>query len=112
MLQDLSFVPAFVEFSVDIEEGEVRDIELHDGSHLRIRKLHRDYDFTSRLAALTALEEAEKNHEVLTGVFYMNTEKPNFLEMLHLAEEPLATLPQSKVRPPKEVLDEVMEELR
>ena len=112
MLQDLSFVPSFEEISVEIEEGEVRDIELHDGSHLRIRKLHRDYDFTSRLAALTALEEAEKNHEVLTGVFYMNTEKPNFLEMLHLAEEPLATLPQSKVRPPKEVLDEVMEELR
>jgi 2-oxoglutarate ferredoxin oxidoreductase subunit beta len=49
---------------------------------------------------------------VLTGVFYVNTEKPNFLEMLHLAEEPLATLPQSKTRPPKEVLDEVMEELR
>jgi 2-oxoglutarate ferredoxin oxidoreductase subunit beta len=49
---------------------------------------------------------------VLTGVFYVNTEKPNFLEMLHIAEEPLATLPQSKVRPPKEALDEVMEELR
>ena len=112
MLQDLSFVPSFEEISVEIAEGEVRDVELHDGSHLRIRKLDRDYDFTSRLAALTALEDAEKNHEVLTGVFYVNTEKPNFLEMLHLAEEPLATLPQSKTRPPKEVLDEVMEELR
>jgi 2-oxoglutarate/2-oxoacid ferredoxin oxidoreductase subunit beta len=112
MLQDLSFVPSFEEISVDIPEGEVRDVELHDGSHLRIRKLDRDYDFTSRLAALTALEDAEKNHEVLTGVFYVNTEKPNFLEMLHLAEEPLATLPQSKVRPPKEALDEIMEELR
>jgi 2-oxoglutarate ferredoxin oxidoreductase subunit beta len=112
MLQDLSFVPSFEEISVEIPEGEVRDVELHDGSHLRIRKLHRDYDFTSRLAALTALEDAEKNHEVLTGVFYVNTEKPNFLEMLHLAEEPLATLPQSKVRPPAEALDEIMEELR
>jgi len=112
MLQDLSFVPSFEEISVEIPEGEVRDVELHDGSHLRIRKLHRDYDFTSRLAALTALEDAEKNHEVLTGVFYVNTEKPNFLEMLHMAEEPLATLPQSKVRPPKEALDEIMEELR
>ena len=112
MLQDLSFVPSFEEISVEIAEGEVRDVELHDGSHLRIRKLDRDYDFTSRLAALTALEDAEKNHEVLTGVFYVNTEKPNFLEMLHMAEEPLATLPQSKVRPPKEALDEIMEELR
>ena len=112
MLQDLSFVPSFEEISVDIPEGEVRDIQLHDGSHLRIRKLHRDYDPTNRLAALSAIEDAEKNHEVLTGVLYVNTEKPNFLEMLHLAEEPLATLPQSKVRPGKEVLDEIMEELR
>jgi hypothetical protein len=32
--------------------------------------------------------------------------------MLHLAEEPLATLPQSRVRPPKEARDEIMEELR
>jgi 2-oxoglutarate ferredoxin oxidoreductase subunit beta len=112
MLQDLSFVPSFEEISVEIPEGEVRDVELHDGSHLRIRKLHRDYDPTSRLSALSALEDAEKKHEVLTGVLYVNTEKPNFLEMLHLAEEPLATLPQSKVRPPKEALDEIMEELR
>jgi 2-oxoglutarate ferredoxin oxidoreductase subunit beta len=112
MLHDLSFVPSFEEISVEIAEGEVRDVELHDGSHLRIRKLHRDYDPTSRLAAVAAIEEAEKKHEVLTGVLYVNTGKPNFLEMLHLAEEPLATLPQSKVRPPKEVLDEIMEELR
>jgi len=64
------------------------------------------------LAALTAMEEAEKNHEVLTGVFYLNTEKPNFLEMLHLVAEPLVTLPKSRVSLPKAVLDEVMEELR
>jgi 2-oxoglutarate ferredoxin oxidoreductase subunit beta len=112
MLQDLSFVPSFEEISVEIDEGEVRDVELHDGSHLRIRKLHRDYDPTSRLGALHALEDAEKKHEVLTGVLYVNTEKPNFLEMLHMAEEPLATLPQSKVRPPQAALDEIMEELR
>ena len=112
VLHELDFVPFYEEISVEIGEGEVRDIELHDGSHLRIRKLDRDYDPTSRLGALSAMEQAEKQHEVLTGVLYVNTEKPNFLEMLHLAEEPLATLPQSKVRPPKAALDEVMEELR
>jgi hypothetical protein len=32
--------------------------------------------------------------------------------MLHVAEEPLATLPESKVRPGREALDEIMEELR
>jgi hypothetical protein len=29
-----------------------------------------------------------------------------------MAEEPVATLPQAKVRPPKSALDQVMEELR
>jgi 2-oxoglutarate ferredoxin oxidoreductase subunit beta len=112
VLHELDFVPAYDEITVEIPEGEVRDVKLHDGSHLRIRKLHRDYDPTQKLAALAAIEDAEKKGEVLTGVLYVNTEKPNFLEMLHLAEEPLATLPEAKVRPPKQALDEIMEELR
>src|SRR3984957_9833660 len=112
VLHELDFVPAYDEITVEIPEGEVRDVQLHDGSHLRIRKLHRDYDPTQKLAALAAIEDAEKKGEVLTGVLYVNTEKPNFLEMLHLAEEPLATLPEAKVRPPKQALDEIMEELR
>ena len=111
-LHTLDFVPFYEDISVEIAEGEVQDVMLHDGSHLRIRKLDRDFDPTNRLAALAALEEAEKKHEVLTGVLYVNTEKPNFLDILQVADEPLATMPESKVRPPKEVLDEIMEELR
>src|SRR5581483_9111379 len=112
VLHQLDYVPYYDDISVEIAEGEVRDVQLHDGSHLRIRKLDRDYDPTNKLAALAAIEEAEKQHEVLTGVLYVNTEKPNFLDLLNMVEEPLSTLPESKVRPPKAVLDEVMEELR
>jgi 2-oxoglutarate ferredoxin oxidoreductase subunit beta len=111
-LHELDFVPAYDDISVEIPEGEVRDVQMHDGSTLRIKKLGRDYDPTVKLNALAALEEAEKREEVLTGVLYVNTEKPNFLEMLNMLDEPLATLPESKVRPPKEALDEVMEELQ
>src|SRR5947209_2788397 len=112
MLHDLDFVPFFEEISVDIPEGEVTDVEMHDGSHLRIRKLHREYDPTDRLAALGVLEEAEAKGEVLTGVLYVNTSKPTFLELLNLADEPVSTLPESKIRPPRAVLEQVMEELR
>ena len=87
-------------------------MELHDGSHLRIRKVDRDFDPTDRLAALTALEEAETKGEVLTGVLYVNTSKPTLLDLLNLVEEPLATLPEIRVRPPVSALNEVMEELR
>ena len=53
------------------------------------------------MEALAALEEAEKKDEVLTGVLYVNTEKPNFLEMLTSADEPLATLPEARSGRPK-----------
>ena len=85
---------------------------MHDGSRLRIKKLARDYNPSSKIAALTAIEEAQNNGVVLTGLFYADTTKPTFVDMLNLVDEPLATLPQSRTRPPKEVLDQVMDELR
>jgi 2-oxoglutarate/2-oxoacid ferredoxin oxidoreductase subunit beta len=112
VLHELDFVPFFEDISVEIPEGESRDVQMHDGSHLRIRKLSREYDPTDRFGALKALEEAEAKAEVLTGVLYVNTQKPNFVEQLGLIEEPLATLPTSAVRPGPAVLDMVMEELR
>jgi 2-oxoglutarate ferredoxin oxidoreductase subunit beta len=56
-LHELDFVPAYEDIAVDIPEGEVMDVTLHDGSHLRIRKLHRDYDPTNRATAAAVLEE-------------------------------------------------------
>ncbi|HXJ41199.1 MAG TPA: 2-oxoacid:ferredoxin oxidoreductase subunit beta [Bryobacteraceae bacterium] len=112
ILNELDFVPYFDDISVEIDEGEVKEVELHDGSRLRIKKLGREYDPSNKFDALKAMDEAEKKGEVLTGVFYVDTKKPNFMEMLNMEGAPLATLPESKVRPPKEVLDQVMEELR
>jgi 2-oxoglutarate ferredoxin oxidoreductase subunit beta len=111
-LHELDFVPSYDDISVEIPEGHVMDVQMHDGSHLRIRKLDRDYDPTNRLAALAVLEEAETKGEVLTGVLYVNTTKPTFLETLNMVDAPVSTLPESKTRPSKAVLDEVMEELR
>src|ERR1041384_3405571 len=91
-LHELDFVPAYEDIEVDIPEGEVRDVLMHDGSHLRIKKLGRDYDPTVKLNALAALEEAKKKHEVCPGVLSVNTENPTLLEMLNIRDEPLATL--------------------
>jgi 2-oxoglutarate ferredoxin oxidoreductase subunit beta len=111
-LHEMDFVPSYEDIAVDVEDGQVYDVRMHDGSHLRLRKLGRDYDPTNKIGALTALEVAEANDEVLTGLLYVNTGKPTFYETLHMPDEPLSTLPLSKVRPPKAALDEIMEELR
>jgi 2-oxoglutarate ferredoxin oxidoreductase subunit beta len=56
--------------------------------------------------------EAQQKGEILTGVFYVDTQKPSFTDLLNLVDEPLGTLPESRVRPPKSVLDDVMQRLR
>src|SRR5271157_4299957 len=112
VLQELDFVPYFEDISVDIPEGQVMDVQMHDGSHLRIRKLGRDFDPTNRQAALMMLEAADAKGEVVTGVLYVNTAKPTFIDLLDMVDEPVGTLPQSRTRPAKAALDEVMEELR
>ena len=39
------------------------------------------------------LMEAHDKDEVLTGVFYVDTQKPDFTALLNMVDEPLATLP-------------------
>jgi 2-oxoglutarate ferredoxin oxidoreductase subunit beta len=56
--------------------------------------------------------ESHEKGEVLTGVFYINAKAPSFIDMLNVADEPLATLPESLTRPSREVLEQCMEELR
>ena len=111
-LQEVSFVPHFEEIAVDYDAGSTLDVTMHDGSHLRLRKLEENYDPTSRLNALTRLTEAHERGEVLTGVFYVNPQAPSFIDMLNMTDQPLATLPESVTRPGREVLEAAMEELR
>jgi 2-oxoglutarate ferredoxin oxidoreductase subunit beta len=111
-LQEINFIPSFEEIDVEYDPGTTIDVTMHDGSHLRLRKLAEDYDPTNKLRAIATLTEAHHEGETLTGVFYIDPNKPTFMDLLHVTDEPLATLPAEAVRPPKAVLDEVMESLR
>lgn len=106
-VHEVDFIPYFDDIAVDYAPGTATDVRLHDGSYLRLRKLTRDYDATDRRAALGLLNGAHGSEEVLTGVFYIAPEKPGFLASLNLVSEPLATLPESRVRPLRSVLDQI-----
>jgi len=111
-LQEISFVPSFEEISVDYDPGTTVEVTMHDGSRLQLRKLEEEYDPANRIEAVKRLMEAHHKGEVLTGVFYVNPQAPSFIDMLNLVDEPLATLPESAVRPGREALTAAMEELR
>ena len=111
-VQEVGFVPSFESIDVDYDAGGTAQVKMHDGSSLRLRKLDRDYDATDKVNALKVLAEAHDKGEILTGVFYVNTGAPTFIDLLNVVDEPLGQLPESAVRPPRRVLDEIMEELR
>ncbi len=111
-VHDVRFIPHFENIEVEYEPGTTTEVTMHDGSKLRLRKLEEDYDATSKIHAVSRLMEAHEKQEVLTGVLYINTEAQNFVEMLNMVPEPLASLPESVTRPPKSVLDEIMAELQ
>jgi 2-oxoglutarate ferredoxin oxidoreductase subunit beta len=59
-----------------------------------------------------ALMDAHERGEVLTGVFYVDTQKPSFTDLLNMVDEPLASLPEERTRPSKQVLQEIMTRLQ
>jgi 2-oxoglutarate ferredoxin oxidoreductase subunit beta len=109
---EISFVPFFEDITIDYEPGTTKEVTMHDGSRLLLRKLEQEYDPTDKLQALRVLHETARRGEFATGVIYIEPDKEHFLDLLNLVDEPLATLPLERTRPPKSVLDEVMNDLR
>jgi 2-oxoglutarate/2-oxoacid ferredoxin oxidoreductase subunit beta len=111
-INELGFVSSFDDIEVEYDPGTTLDVKMHDGSHLRLRKIKEDYNPSDRIGAVKTLMDAHEKGEVLTGVFYVDTQKPTFTDLLNLVDQPLSSLPESVVRPPKSVLDKVMASLQ
>jgi 2-oxoglutarate/2-oxoacid ferredoxin oxidoreductase subunit beta len=111
-LGEISFVPFFEDISIEYDPGTTKEVRLHDGSTLYLKKVADDYDPTDKIAALRLLHETSRRGEVATGMLYVEPDRDDFITLLDLVAEPLATLPLERVRPGKAVLDEVMESLK
>ena len=111
-ITDVSFVPSFEDIAVDYEPGTTQAVTLHDGSRLYLKKLDGSYDPTDKMSALRVLHETARRGEFATGLIYVEPDRDDFITQLNLVDEPLATLPLEKTRPPKAALDEIMEGLR
>jgi 2-oxoglutarate ferredoxin oxidoreductase subunit beta len=111
-LHGIDFVPYYEDITVDYEPGTTRDVRMPDGSHIVLKKLGADYDPTSRDLALTTIRESQREQRLVTGLLYVDPTHSPFQEDLHLEETPLAQLPLERVRPPREVLETIMEQLQ
>ena len=71
---------------MEYDAGTSLNVTMHDGSSLRLRKLEHDYDPTDKIGAVKRLMESHEADEVLTGVFYVNTTAPNFIDMINMTD--------------------------
>ena len=111
-LHDIEYVPYFEDISVDYEPGTTREVTMPDGSHVVLKKLAEDYDPTNADRAIATIREARDDMKFVTGLLYVNTGTHRFDVEMKLVDEPLATLPLERVRPPKSVLDAIMASYR
>jgi 2-oxoglutarate/2-oxoacid ferredoxin oxidoreductase subunit beta len=110
-IQEIGFVPYYEEIFVDYDPGTTQDVELHDGSHIRLKKLRADYDATDKGLALALLQEAQQKTEFLTGLIYVEPSKKDFLQLSNIGPAPIVSLPEEKLRPSPAALDEMMASL-
>lgn len=111
-LGDISFVPFFEDISIEYDEGATKEVKMHDGSTLLLHKLDADYNPSDKGRAYQILHEYARRGELATGVIYVEPDKEDFITQLRVVDEPLATLPLERTRPPRAALDEIMESLR
>jgi 2-oxoglutarate ferredoxin oxidoreductase subunit beta len=111
LLHQIGFVPAYDQIEVEIDPGEVREVTLHDGSRILLKKLEEDYDPSNAVQALQRLVHAVDNGQMLTGLVYLKPEKKSFIDLLNVVDKPLWSLNEEETRPPREALDRIMHEL-
>jgi 2-oxoglutarate ferredoxin oxidoreductase subunit beta len=104
-LNEVEYTEAEVPNTDHHKEGTDLEIEMHGGL-ITLHKL-KDHDPRDRMAAIQRLDEAQHNHKFLTGLLYINEDRPDLAEIENLTDTPLAYLDPKLLRPSKEALDKI-----
>ncbi|HRN50451.1 MAG TPA: thiamine pyrophosphate-dependent enzyme [Anaerolineales bacterium] len=106
-LHDFTFVPREEEIQLtDFPEGTTTTVTLHDGAKVVLKKIDRDYDPTSRSAAMKLIEDARNEEVLLTGLVYVDPSQPSLTDVAELSEQrPLNRLTEADLRPDKSMID-------
>ena len=92
--------------------GELREVVQHDGSVLRLRKLHEDYEPGNRITAMNYLQEHAAKGEIVTGLLYVDPDPKDLHAHLDTVDAPLNSLGERELVPGAEALERLNATLR
>ncbi len=108
----IDFIPRREEIVVDYAEGQVVEVEQHDGTVLLLRKLHREYDPHNRIAAMNYVAEHQAKGEVVTGLLYVDSAARDLHEHLNTVDVPINSLQAAELCPGTATLDKINQSFR
>ena len=109
----LDFWPSREAIGADYADGEVIEVPAGaDGSILRLRKIHADYDPTDKINAQSMIASAAHKGEVLTGLLYVAPDAEDLHGHLNTYEAPFNRLGEKDLCPGSAMLDKINAALR
>ena len=108
----LDFMPQRTEITTEYQPGSVLEVVQHDGSVLRLRKLHEDYDSSDRIGAMNYLQHRHAAGEVVTGLLYLNSDAGDLHAALNTIDAPLNDLRERELVPGAAALEKFNASLR
>jgi 2-oxoglutarate ferredoxin oxidoreductase subunit beta len=108
----LDFMPQHDEITANYAPGSLREVRQHDGSILRLRKLHEDYDPADRITAMDYLQRRHADGEIVTGLLYVDPDAGDLHVALNTVETPLNRLSASELIPGAAALEKFNATLR
>ena len=110
-LHDITYIAPRNEIMLEEEmkEGEIREVSMHDGSTVILKNLDKEYNPTSRWDAMRILEEAQRENWLVTGLIFVETDKPSLTDTYNLVDTPLNRLTEADLRPAPEMMEKVNE---
>ena len=108
----LDFTPVRSEITADYAPGSLQEVVQHDGSVLRLRKLHEDYDPGDRIATMNYLMDRQAAGEIVTGLLYLQSESRDLHAALNTVETPLNALREAELVPGAAALEKFNASLR
>ena len=100
------------EIAVEYAEGKLIEVEQHDGSVLRLRKLDAGYDPRDRIAAMNTIQQRHALGEVVTGLLYVDPAAGDLHSHLDTVAAPLNSLGPAELNPGAATLDKINQALR
>lgn len=106
------FIPYCEEIVGYFSNGSTTPIVLHDGSTLKLCKLRENSDITRKSTAISEIEKAKEDNQILTGILYLDPESKDTHEILETSATPLNTMGEKELCPGNRVLRGINDSFR